>query len=145
MGLVLPGAIDAFAIFWMRQAMEPIPDDLLDAARIDGCNEFAIYWRITLPVVRPALAALALLTLMGIYNDFVWPVIITNSPNMETLQVLLSGLATRVSGSNLGADFAQVWGELLAASTIAMAPLVIAFLALQRQFVAGILAGSMKG
>lgn len=143
--LVLPGSIDAFAIFWMRQVITSVPDELLDAARVDGCSEFGIFWRIVLPVIRPGIAGLAVLTVMNIYNDFVWPVVIATGENMQTLQVVLSTLAQNITGNKIGADFATVWGELLAASTIALVPLLVIFILLQRHFINGILAGSVKG
>lgn len=144
-GLILPGAIDAFAIFWMRQTIAAVPNELLDAARIDGCGEFGIFWRVVVPVIRPGLAGLAVLTTMNIYNDFVWPVIVTSSERMQTLQVVLSALAANITGKTITADFATVWGELLAASAVAMVPLLVVFLVLQKHFVNGILAGSVKG
>lgn len=143
--LILPGAIDAFAIFWMRQVISAVPDELLDAARVDGCGEFGIFWRIVLPVIRPGLAGLAVLTIMNIYNDFVWPVVIASSDRLATLQVVLSTLAQNITGNRIGADYATVTGELLAASSIALLPLLVLFIALQRHFINGILAGSVKG
>lgn len=143
--LILPGAIDAFAIFWMRQVISAVPDELLDAARVDGCGEFGIFWRVVLPVIRPGLAGLAVLTIMNIYNDFVWPVVIASSDQMATLQVVLSTLAQNITGNRIGADYAAVTGELLAASSVALIPLLVLFIALQRHFINGILAGSVKG
>lgn len=143
--LVLPGAVDAFAIFWMRQVIAAVPDELLDAARVDGCGEFRIYVSIVLPVIRPGLAGLAVLTVMNIYNDFVWPVVVTSQESMQTLQVVLATLAQNITGNRIGADFATVWGELLAASSIALIPLLVVFVLLQRHFINGILAGSVKG
>ena len=143
--LILPGAIDAFAIFWMRQVIAAVPDELLAAARVDGCTEFGIFWRVVLPVIRPGLAGLAVLTVMNIYNDFVWPVVIASSEQMATLQVVLSTLAQNITGNRIGADYATVTGELLAAASIALIPLLVVFIALQRHFVNGILAGSVKG
>ena len=143
--LILPGAVDAFAIFWMRQVISAVPDELLDAARVDGCSEFGIFWRVVLPVIRPGLAGLAVLTIMNIYNDFVWPVVIASSAKMATLQVVLSTLAQNISGNKVGADYATITGELLAASSVALVPLLILFIALQRHFINGILAGSVKG
>ncbi|MEJ7648223.1 MAG: carbohydrate ABC transporter permease [Nakamurella sp.] len=143
--LILPGSVDAFAIFWMRQVISSVPDELLDASRVDGCGEFAIFWRVVLPIIRPGLAGLAVLTIMNIYNDFVWPVVAASSSKMATLQVVLSTLAQNISGSKVGADYATVTGELLAASSLALVPLLILFIALQKQFIAGILAGSVKG
>src|SRR5690606_33747650 len=77
--LILPGAVDAFAIFWMRQVISAVPDELLDAARVDGCGEFGIFWRVIVPVIRPGLAGLGVLTIMNIYNDFVWPVVVASN------------------------------------------------------------------
>lgn len=143
--LILPGSVDAFAIFWMRQVIAAVPDELIDAARVDGCGEFGIFWRVVVPVIRPGLAGLAVLTIMNIYNDFVWPVVIANSDRMATLQVVLATLAQNISGNRIGADYATVTGELLAASSIALIPLLVLFIALQRHFINGILAGSVKG
>lgn len=143
--LILPGAIDAFAIFWMRQVIAAVPDELLDAGRVDGCGEFGLYWRIVVPIIRPGLAGLAVLTVMNIYNDFVWPVVVASSERMATLQVVLSTLASTISGNKIGADYATVTGELLAASSVALVPLLIIFIVLQKHFINGILAGSVKG
>ena len=143
--LILPGAIGAFGIFWMRQQIAEVPDELLDAGRIDGCSSFGIFWRIVIPVIRPALAALAILTFLDIYNDFVWPVIVTSSTDMQTLQVMLSALYTQINNAQPGLAGSSAWGEVLAASSLATLPILILFLALQRQFVRGILSGSVKG
>jgi ABC-type glycerol-3-phosphate transport system permease component len=143
--LILPGSVDAFAIFWMRQVIAAVPDELLDAGRIDGCGEFGLFWRIVLPAIRPGLAGLGVLTVMNIYNDFVWPVVVANSSKMATLQVVLSTLAQNISGHRISADYATVTGELLAASSVALIPLLVLFIALQKHFISGILAGSVKG
>jgi multiple sugar transport system permease protein len=144
--LILPDTFGlAFAIFWMRQVIASVPDELLDAARVDGCGEFGIFWRIVVPVIRPGLAGLAVLTVMNIYNDFVWPVVVASSERMATLQVMLSTLAATISGNKIGADYATVTGELLAAASVALIPLLVVFVLLQRHFINGILAGSVKG
>ncbi|MEU8178542.1 carbohydrate ABC transporter permease [Microbispora hainanensis] len=143
--LILPGSVDAFSIFWMRQTIAAIPDELIDAGRVDGASEFGVFARVVLPVIRPGLAALAVLTTMNIYNDFVWPVVAVNDTAHQTLQVVLSTLAQNVTGNRIGADFATVWGELLAAGSMAMLPLLVIFVLLQRHFINGILAGSVKG
>lgn len=143
--LILPGAVDAFAIFWMRQVISAVPDELMDAARVDGCGEFGIFWRVIVPVIRPGLAGLGVLTIMNIYNDFVWPVVVASSERMATLQVVLSTLAQNITGNRIGADYATVTGELLAASSVALIPLLVLFIVLQRHFINGILAGSVKG
>jgi ABC-type glycerol-3-phosphate transport system permease component len=143
--LILPGSVDAFAIFWMRQVIAAVPDELLDAGRIDGCGEFGLFWRIVMPAIRPGLAGLGVLTIMNIYNDFVWPVVAASSAKMATLQVVLSTLAQNISGHRISADYATVTGELLAASSVALIPLLVLFIALQKHFINGILAGSVKG
>lgn len=143
--LILPGAVDAFAIFWMRQVIAAVPDELLDAARIDGCGELGIFCRVVVPVIRPGLAGLAVLTVMNIYNDFVWPVVVASSDRMATLQVVLSTLAQNITGNRVGADYATVTGELLAAASVALLPLLVLFIVFQRHFINGILAGSVKG
>ena len=144
-GLIAPGLVNAFAIFWMRQQIAEIPDELLEAARVDGCTPFGMYWRIIVPLMRPAMAALAIMTFLGIYNDFVWPVIITQSDSMQTLQVMLSNLATQINNSSPGTTGHDAWGMIMAASTLATVPVLVLFVALQRQFISGILAGSVKG
>ncbi|GAB3391925.1 carbohydrate ABC transporter permease [Amycolatopsis echigonensis] len=143
--LILPGSVDAFAIFWMRQVIAAVPDELLDAARVDGCGEFGIFWRVVVPAIRPGLAGLGVLTIMNIYNDFVWPVVTASSSRMATLQVVLSTLAQNISGNRVGSDYATITGELLAAASIALVPLLILFIVLQKHFINGILAGSVKG
>jgi multiple sugar transport system permease protein len=144
-GLIAPGAIGAFGIFWTRSQIAEVPDELLDAGRIDGCTKFGLYWRIVVPVIRPALAALAILTFLGIYNDFVWPVIVTSSADMQTLQVMLSSLYNQINNAQPGLAGTSAWGEMLAASTLATLPVLILFLVLQRQFTRGLLAGGVKG
>jgi multiple sugar transport system permease protein len=143
--LILPGAIDAFGVFWMRQIIAAIPDDLLDAARIDGCKDLRTFTSIVLPIIRPGLAALGVLTFINIYNDFVWPVVAVTDTQHQTLQVMLASLASQISGNQIGADWASVWGQMLAASTVAAVPVFIVFILLQRHLIKGVMAGSLKG
>lgn len=143
--LILPGAIDAFSIFWMRQTIAAIPDELLDAGRVDGCTPFQLFRKIVVPVIKPGLAALAVLTFINIYNDFVWPVVAVGGGEHQTLQVLLSSMAGNTNVNQLGAGGRDVWGELVAASTVATVPVLVLFAFLQRQFLQGLLAGSVKG
>ena len=143
--LIIPGAANAFGIFWMRQVISSVPNEMLEAGRIDGCSPFGLYWRVVVPVIKPGLAALAVLTFIGIYNDFVLPVIAINSDDMQTLQVMLSALATQINAAQVGVSGANAWGEILAASTLASLPVLVLFTALQRQFIQGALAGSVKG
>jgi len=143
--LIFPGSIAAFYIFLMRQQIADVPDELLDAGRVDGCSPFQLYWLIVVPIMRPALAALAILTFLDIYNDFVWPVIAINSTKMQTLQIMLSYLQTQINNASVGTAGANAWGQILAASTLATLPLLILFLVLQKQFIRGIMAGALKG
>jgi multiple sugar transport system permease protein len=140
--LILPGAVDAFSVFWMRQTISQIPDELLDAARIDGCGPLRAFRSVVVPVLRPSLAALAVLSLFTIYNDLVWPIVAVNDESHQTLAVLLAGLSSDVSGAQAGVSSADLWGQLMAACTFATVPTVLLFVFLQRHFVRGLLAGS---
>ena len=142
--LILPGAIDAFSVFWMRQTISQIPDELLDAARIDGAGALRAFRSVIVPVLRPALAALAVLSLFNIYNDLVWPIVAINDQSHQTLAVLLAGLSSSVSGAQAGASSADLWGQLMAACTFATVPTVLLFVFLQRHFIRGLLAGSNR-
>ncbi len=135
--LIVPSVASAFGIFWMRQYIaSSIPTDLIDAARIDGAHEFRIYWNVVLPVVTPALAALAIFTFMGKWNEFFWPLIILKNPSNYTLPVALSTLQN-LYGVEIGV---QMLG-----ATMAILPVMIVFLMSARRFMAGLTAGAVKG
>lgn len=134
--LIIPGIANAFGIFWMRQYIDSaVPTDMVDAARIDGAHEFRIYWNIVAPVITPALAALAILTFMGKWNDFQWPLLILKEQAKYTLPVALSTLRS-LRGSEIGVQILGATGAIL--------PILIVFLAASRQFISGITVGSMK-
>lgn len=135
-GIMFPGMITAFGIFLMRQFMETIPDDLLDAARIDGVSEFGIFYKIALPLVKPALASLAILNFIGNWNAFLWPLIVSSKPKMYTLPV---GLAY-FSSENL-----MHWELIMTGATISTIPLIITFLIFQKQIIRGIMLSGLKG
>lgn len=135
-GLIVPQAASAFGIFLLRQFMKSIPDDLLDAARIDGAGEFRIFSQIVMPLCRPALAALGIFTITYQWDDFFWPLIIVTSEELRTLPL---GLALFVVRNR------TVWDLLMAGSVIATVPMVIIFLIFQKQFVSGIAISGMKG
>ncbi|MED7929168.1 carbohydrate ABC transporter permease [Nonomuraea sp. LP-02] len=141
--LVLPGAVDAFSVFYMRQVISQVPDELLDAAAIDGAKVLRTFWSVVVPVIRPGLAALAVLTFFNIYNDLVWPIVAVNDESRQTVSVLLANLATNVTGAQTASGF-ELWGQLMAACTIATVPTVVVFLLVQRHFIKGLLAGSSK-
>jgi len=141
--LILPGAIDAFSVYYMRQTMSQVPDEMLDAAAIDGAGTLRTFWSVVVPVIRPGLAALAVLTFFNIYNDLVWPIVAVNDPEHQTISVLLKGIATNVSGATNSSGF-DLWGQLMAVCTIATVPTLIIFLLVQKHFIKGLLAGSSK-
>ncbi len=135
--LIVPGVANAFGIFWMRQYIQAsIPNDLMDAGRIDGAHEFRIYWNVVLPVITPALAALAIMTFMGKWNDFFWPLVILKEESMFTLPIALASLQSL---------YGQEEGVRLLGATIGILPIMIVFLLSARQFMAGLTAGAVKG
>ena len=134
-GLIIPRATNAFGIFMLRQFFLTVPRELDQAARIDGCGMFGIYWRIILPLSTSAMATLAVLHLMYNWNDLLWPLVMTTSTGMETLTV---GLAT------LTGQHQYEYAVLMAGASLAVAPLVLAFLSIQRYFIQGIAVTGLK-
>jgi len=131
-----PNLVTAFGVFLMRQVIvSAVPNDLLDAARVDGCHTARVFWHVVLPAVRPAAAVLGLLTFMNTWNDFFWPLIVL-SPRNPTVQVAVSTLA-----SGYVEDFALV----LTGTFISILPLLLIFLFLGRQIIGGIMQGAVKG
>lgn len=135
-GVVIPGLASIFGIFLIRQFMLSIPDELLDAARIDGASEFQIYWSIVLPLARPILVTLAIFAFMTSWNDFMWPLIILVDDSRYTLPVSLA---------NLVGEHVQDTELMMASSVLTVLPVLILFLALQRHYIAGLMVGSVKG
>jgi ABC-type glycerol-3-phosphate transport system permease component len=134
--LIIPGSVSAFGIYWMRNYIQShVPDDLLSAARIDGCGEFGIYWRIVLPICRPALAALGIMQLIGSWNNLMWAFIVLRTPQMYTLPVVIY---------LLNGEEKTPYGMLMAGGLLTVLPLVLAFLFFQKQFITGITAGAVK-
>ncbi|WP_160724429.1 carbohydrate ABC transporter permease [Bacillus sp. USDA818B3_A] len=134
--IIVPGMVNAFGVFWMRQYISAtIPDELMDAGRIDGCSNFRLYWNITLPSVRPALATLGLLTFMGVWNDFLWPLVVLKDRSVQTIQIALRTLN--------GAYF-QDFAMILNGTFLATLPILIVFLLFSKQFIAGLTEGSIK-
>lgn len=133
--LIAPQAVSAFAILLFRQFFLGIPRELEDAARLDSASLFATFWKIALPLSRPAIGASAVFSFLFAWNDFLWPLVVTTSPSMQTIQVGLAVFSGR---------YGTFWTLLAAASVVATLPSVIAFLLAQRQFVAGIVQGGLK-
>ena len=134
--LYIPGAASAFGIFLMRQFVaSSVPRDLVEAARMDGCSEFGIYWRIVLPLLKPALGTLGLVTFIASWNNFIGPLIVMRSPEMYTLPLALRSLQSPVDTE---------WGALMAGSAIATVPLLVLFMLSSRQLISGLTAGAVK-
>jgi multiple sugar transport system permease protein len=134
-GVIIPGLSSIFGIFLVRQYALAIPDDLLDAARIDGASEFRVFRSIVLPTIRPVLATLALWTFLATWNDFMWPLIVLSDDRKYTLPVALAGLV---------GEHAQDVELMMAGAVITVLPVLILFLMLQRYFVEGVTEGSVK-
>jgi multiple sugar transport system permease protein len=134
--LYIPGAASAFGIFLMRQFVSSsIPKELIEAARMDGCGEFGIYARIVLPLLKPAMGTLGLITFIASWNNFIGPLIVMRSPDMYTLPLALRALQSPVDTE---------WGALMTGSAIATIPLLVLFALSSRQLISGLTAGAVK-
>ncbi len=136
LGLIVPGAVSVFGMFLFRQSMLQIPDDLLQAGRIDGCNEFRLYWNIAIPISRPMIGAFCLISFMGSWNSFLWPQIILHTQERFTLTIGLNQMVGL---------YAQEYGALMAGTLLSVLPVVILFFLLQKEFISGLAAGAIKG
>lgn len=134
--LVLPSAVSAYGVFLFRQAIAGVPDEILDAARIDGCSELRLYLRVVMPLVRPTSAAFCLVTFLGAWNAFLGPNVLLHSLENLTLPIVLNLYV---------AQYANQQGVFLAGTLLAIVPPALLFLALQREFVAGLTSGAVKG
>lgn len=137
-GLIMPGLVSAYGIFMMRQFILTLPDELLDAARIDGANEFRIYWQIILPLTGPALATLGVFNMISVWNSFLWPLLIAQSPDLYTVPLALNSLRT------FGME-AQVLNLQMAGTVASVIPTLVVFMFLQRYFTQGIALTGLKG
>jgi len=135
--LILPFAAQGFGLFMLKQYIDGIPDDLIEAARIDGCGEFRIFFQIIFPVIKPAVAALGTIYFMNNYNLFFWPLIVTNRSIMYTVPVAIAQLQ--------GQQFGIPLHHIMAAATLSTAPLIIIFLYFQKYIISGITMGALKG
>ena len=134
--LIVPSLTSIFGIFLMRQYLQSIPDELLDAARIDGCGEFWVFGRIVAPLAMPGIATLVIFTFMDLWNSFLWPRIVTSSEAMFTLPVGLAQLQLKNTSN---------WTQIMAGTTLTALPMIVVFLFMQRRFIEGITAGAVKG
>ncbi len=136
LGLILPFAVNAFGIFLMRQAFLAIPKEMEEAAFVDGCNVFQIWWKILLPMVKPTLAVLAIFTFIGSWGEFLWPSIVLTKKALYTLPVGVNDLQGMFSAN---------WRYIAAGSIIATIPILIFFIAMQKYFISGENDGAVKG
>jgi ABC-type glycerol-3-phosphate transport system permease component len=135
--LIIPGAANAFGIFFMRQYMSTLPDELLDAARVDGASEFGIFLRVVVPISVPAIVSLSIIFFMASWNNFLWPIAVLRSPDQQTVPLMLNSLQ--------GPPGRTAFDVLMAGSVVSLIPMLIVFLVLQRYLIGGITAGSVKG
>ena len=135
-GLIMPFAVSAFGIFLMRQAFLGIPREMEEAAIVDGCNVFQVFWKVLLPMVKPSLAVLAIFTFIGSWGEFLWPSIVLTKEAMYTLPVGVN---------NLQGMFSSNWRYIAAGSIISTIPIIIFFLAMQKYFISGENEGAVKG
>lgn len=133
--IIVPFAVSPFYIFLMRQYMLGVPNELLDAARIDGCTEFGIFWRVVAPIQKPAYGILAILAFNAAWNDYLWPLIALNDKMLYTINL---GVAL------LYGPYRTPFGTILAGSFLGTLPIIVVFLFMQRQFVTGLTAGALK-
>lgn len=136
LGLILPTSVSAFGIFLMKQAYAEVPKELEETALIDGCNPFQIWWKIIIPLTKPAMATLAIFSFVASWSDFLWPLIILKDTSKYTLPVGISYLAGAFSAN---------WRLISAGSVISILPILIIFLFLQRFFIDGSTEGAVKG
>ncbi len=135
-GVMFPGLMSGFGTFLMRQFFSGVPDDLLDAGRIDGLNEFKIWYKIAMPLVKPALSALAIFAFIGNWNTFLWPLIVSNKIKMYTLPVGLSFFS---------GEFQTQWEMVMTGASIATIPVFLMFIFFQKQIIQGIALSGVKG
>ncbi|HEX5496079.1 MAG TPA: carbohydrate ABC transporter permease [Mycobacteriales bacterium] len=133
--VIVPGLVTGFGVFFMRQYLSgAVPDELLEAGRVDGCSTFGLFWHVALPAARPAAAVLGLFTFMQAWNDFFWPLVVLNGDN-PTVQVALSQLAS---------GYYQDYSLVLAGTLVGTVPIVVVFLLLGKQIIGGIMQGAVK-
>lgn len=133
--LIVPNLATAFGIFLCRQYIISIPNDVIEAARIDGCHEFQIYWEVILPLMKPALATLAIFTFLAQWNSFVWPLVVIHTSEMRTVPLILA-----VLNGQFGANFAMI----MAGAVVVTLPLILVFLLFQRQFIKGVVLTGLR-
>jgi ABC-type glycerol-3-phosphate transport system permease component len=138
LAILVPGSVSVFGVFLFRQAMAGVPDELLSAARVDGCSELRLWWEVAMPVVRPMTGAYTLMSFLAGWNSYLWPQIVLQDEAKYTLPM---GLANMVGLQGYQAQY----GVLMAGTLLSLAPVILLFFALQKDFVAGLTTGAVKG
>ncbi|HUC91669.1 MAG TPA: carbohydrate ABC transporter permease [Paenibacillus sp.] len=134
--VIIPGIANAFGIFWMRQYISSsVPNELLEAGRIDGCSTFRLFWSIVVPAIRPGFATLGIITFMGSWNDFLWPLVVLKDRSVHTVQIALK---------NLNGAYYQDFSMILAGTVLATLPILVIFLLFSKQFISGLTEGAVK-
>lgn len=136
LGVILPHTFSGFGVFLMRQFIKTLPSDLEDAALIDGCSRFGVFWRIVVPMMKPALVTLGIITFITVWNSFLWPLVLARDSGLYNLPVALGFFQGRTS---------TLWAPLMAATAITLVPMVILFVSMQRYYVRGFTVGGLKG
>jgi ABC-type glycerol-3-phosphate transport system permease component len=136
--IIVPGAVSVFGMFLFRQAMQGVPDELLQAGRVDGCSELRIWWEIALPVVRPMVGAFTLMSFLSAWNSFLWPSIMLQDQGKYTLPMGLANMASMT-------EYQTHYGMLMAGTLLSVLPVMVLFFALQKDFIAGLTSGAVKG
>lgn len=136
LAVIVPGAVGAFSIFWMRQYSSAVPSELMEAARIDGASEWQIFWRVAVPILMPGIAVIAILGFTGSWNDFLWPLVVLTDSKLWLINV---GIASLVG------PYDYQYGILLSAATLGSIPVIIVFIIFQRQLIQGMTSGAFKG
>jgi multiple sugar transport system permease protein len=135
-GIMFPGLMTGFGTFLMKQFFESVPDELIEAGRVDGLGEFQIWWRVALPLVTPALSALAIFTFLSNWTAFLWPLIVTTDRSLYTLPVGLASFA---------GEFQTEWEMVMTGASVATLPTLLVFILLQRYIVRGVMLAGLKG
>jgi ABC-type glycerol-3-phosphate transport system permease component len=138
LAIIVPGMVSVFGMFLFMQAMRAVPDELLQAGRVDGCSEIRLWWEVALPIVRPMIGAYTLLSFLSAWNSYLWPNIVLQDESKYTLPIGLAGMIGLP-------EFEAHYGILMAATVLAILPVVLLFFLLQKDFIAGLTSGAVKG
>ncbi len=138
-GLIVPTLTSVFGLFMIRQYMLSVPTALIEAARIDGASHWQTFWRIMMPTSAPVLGAFAIIHFLGVWNSYLWPLIVTTKREIQPIMVVLPNMTDPIIG------FLPVWGTIMAGCVLATLPIILVFIAFQDKFMAGVVVGAVKG